>query len=126
VDLQWNASTDANGIAAYDIYRDGTLLDSVGGSTLTYSDGSVSSNTHYSYVVKARDPSNNTSDPSNTADVTTPSIDTVDPGAPGNLATESLIQLLQDRGIECGVDIEQIRVAARWLALRHGAKRHGC
>jgi len=45
----------------------------------------VSSNTHYSYVVKARDPSNNTSDPSNTADVTTPSIDTVDPGAPGNL-----------------------------------------
>ena len=85
VDLQWNASTDANGIAAYDIYRDGTLLDSVGGSTLTYSDGSVSSNTHYSYVVKARDPSNNTSDPSNTADVTTPSIDTVDPTAPGNL-----------------------------------------
>ena len=48
------------------------------------------------------------------------------PSAPGNLATESLIQLLQDRGIECGVDIEQIRVAARWLALRHGAKRHGC
>ena len=32
--------------------------------------------TQYSYVVKARDPSNNVSDPSNTAQVTTPSLDT--------------------------------------------------
>jgi len=36
VDLQWGASSDANGIAAYDIYRDGTKIDSVAGSTLTY------------------------------------------------------------------------------------------
>jgi isopropylmalate/homocitrate/citramalate synthase len=43
------------------------------------------------------------------------------PGAPGNLATESLIQLLQNRGIETGVDIEQIRAASQWLATRHGA-----
>jgi len=85
VDLQWGASTDANGISAYDIYRDGSKIDSVAGSTLTYSDNSVNPNTHYSYLVKARDPSNNTSDASNTADVTTPSIDTQDPTAPGNL-----------------------------------------
>jgi hypothetical protein len=85
VDLQWGASTDANGISAYDIYRDGTKIDSVAGSTLTYSDNSVSPNTQYSYVVKARDPSNNTSDPSNTATLTTPSLDTVNPDPPTNL-----------------------------------------
>jgi chitodextrinase len=85
VDLQWGASTDANGISAYDIYRDGTKIDSVAGSTLTYSDNTVSPNTQYSYVVKARDPSNNPSDPSNTATLTTPSIDNVNPGPPTNL-----------------------------------------
>jgi chitodextrinase len=85
VDLQWGASTDANGISAYDIYRDGSKIDSVAGSTLTYSDSSVSPNTQYSYVVKARDPSNNTSDPSNTATLTTPSLDTVNPDPPTNL-----------------------------------------
>jgi chitodextrinase len=85
VDLQWGASTDANGISAYDIYRDGTKIDSVAGGTLTYSDNTVSPNTPYSYVVKARDPSGNTSDPSNTASLTTPSIDSVNPDPPTNL-----------------------------------------
>jgi chitodextrinase len=85
VDLQWGASTDANGITAYDIYRDGTKIDSVPGTTLTYSDSAVSPNTQYSYVVKARDPSGNTSDPSNTATLTTPSIDAQDPTPPTNL-----------------------------------------
>ncbi len=87
VDLTWGASSDANGIQAYDIYRDGgvTPIASVGGTTLAYSDTTVSANTQYSYVVKARDPSDNTSDPSNTATITTPSSDTEDPTAPSNL-----------------------------------------
>jgi hypothetical protein len=86
VDLTWNASSDANGIEAYDIYGGGNLLDSVDGATLNYSDTTVSPNTQYSYVVKARDPSNNTSDASNTAIVTTPGNDTEDPQPPTNLA----------------------------------------
>jgi hypothetical protein len=73
VNLTWGASTDANGIQAYDIYRDGSLIGSVNGSTTTYSDLTVGPNTPYAYVVKARDPVGNTSDPSNTANVTTPS-----------------------------------------------------
>jgi hypothetical protein len=87
VDLTWGASSDANGIQGYDIYRDGGVdpIASVGGTTLAYSDTTVSPNTAYSYVVKARDPSGNTSDPSNTANVTTPSSDTEDPSAPSNL-----------------------------------------
>jgi hypothetical protein len=73
VNLTWGASSDANGIQAYDIYRDGSLIGSVNGSTTTYSDLTVGPNTPYAYVVKARDPVGNTSDPSNTANVTTPS-----------------------------------------------------
>jgi chitodextrinase len=85
VDLTWGASSDANGIQAYDIYRDGNLLDSVNGSTTTYSDTTVSPNTSYAYFVKARDPSGNTSDASNTVSPTTPSLDTEDPSPPSNL-----------------------------------------
>jgi isopropylmalate/homocitrate/citramalate synthase len=43
------------------------------------------------------------------------------PGSPGNLATESLVQMLQGRGIECGVDIGRIRTAAEWLRAWRGA-----
>ena len=77
VDLTWTASTDAKGVAAYDVYRNGggTPIATVDGDVTAFSDTTVSPNTQYSYVVKARDPSNNTSDPSNTADVTTPSSD---------------------------------------------------
>ena len=85
VDLTWSASTDAKGIAAYDIYRldaPGTPLATVSGTTLAYSDTTVSQQTEYSYFVKARDPSNNTSDPSNTAVIRTPSLDQQPPSAP--------------------------------------------
>ncbi len=77
VDLSWTASTDAKGIAAYDIYRDGASspLATVAGSVTTYPDTTVVAQTQYSYVVKARDPSNNVSDPSNTVTLTTPSMD---------------------------------------------------
>jgi hypothetical protein len=87
VDLTWDAATDANGIAHYDIYRglDTTPNATVDGSALAYSDTTVSPNTPYSYYVKARDPSDNESDPSNVALVTTPALDTEDPSAPSNL-----------------------------------------
>ena len=87
VDLTWSASTDANGIQSYDIYRNGGVdpIASVNGSTLAYTDTTVSPETSYSYVVKARDPSGNTSDPSNTANATTPASDAVAPSAPTNL-----------------------------------------
>jgi isopropylmalate/homocitrate/citramalate synthase len=39
------------------------------------------------------------------------------PGAPGNLATEKLIRLLDGMGIETGVDAEQVAAAGR--AIRH-------
>ena len=70
--LSWTASTDNVGVAGYDIYRDGLPLASVGPVT-TYNDTTVAANTTYAYFVKAKDATPNFSDPSNTANVTTPS-----------------------------------------------------
>ncbi len=72
VTLNWNASTDNVGVTAYDIYRDSTKIDEVGGSTTTYQDTTVAPNTTYAYFVRARDAAGNESPQSNTINVTTP------------------------------------------------------
>jgi chitodextrinase len=71
VDLTWTASTDDVGVTAYDIYRDGSPLTSVGAVT-AYSDTTASPATTYDYQVRARDAAGNPSGFSNTATVTTP------------------------------------------------------
>lgn len=71
VQLSWDASTDNVGVTAYDIYRDGSLLTSVA-PPAGYLDQTVQPGTSYSYYVVARDAAGNTSQPSNTASVTTP------------------------------------------------------
>jgi parallel beta-helix repeat protein len=72
VTLSWDVSTDNVGVSGYDIYRDGFLIDTVGGSTTTYQDITVFPETSYRYIVEAFDAAGNVSDPSNTLDVTTP------------------------------------------------------
>jgi hypothetical protein len=72
VNLTWGASTDANGVIGYDVWRNGSLLASVGGTTTSYSDTSVGSGTTYQYFVIARDAAGNSSAASDTATVTTP------------------------------------------------------
>ena len=71
VDLGWTASTDNVGVTAYDIYRGGNFLVSVGAVT-TYTDSTVQPNTTYGYTVLARDAANNPSPMSDPAQVTTP------------------------------------------------------
>ena len=126
VDLTWDASSDANGIEAYDIYRGGNLVDSVDGATLQYSDTTVGPNTQYSYVVKARDPSDNTSDPSNTAMVTTPALDTQNPQPPSNLDATAVsagrVDLTWDAGSDdVGVTAYDIYRGGSLLASVDGA-----
>jgi chitodextrinase len=70
IDLTWTASTDDVGVTGYDIYRNGTLLTSVGAVT-NYSDTSAAPATTYPYQVIARDAAGNVSSPSNTASATT-------------------------------------------------------
>ncbi len=65
IKLTWGASTDNVGVTAYDIYLNGALLTSVGGSVLTLTDSQPDSAT-VSYHVKARDAAGNVSAASNT------------------------------------------------------------
>jgi hydroxymethylglutaryl-CoA lyase len=37
------------------------------------------------------------------------------PGAPGNVATEALVEMLHARGLETGVDVEAVRVTGAWM-----------
>jgi len=71
VDLTWTASTDDVAVANYQIFRGSTQIATVGGSTTSYSDTTVSANTTYTYTVKAGDRAGNTSPASNAVSVTT-------------------------------------------------------
>ncbi|GMK44598.1 hypothetical protein PghCCS26_17260 [Paenibacillus glycanilyticus] len=77
VTLTWTASTDNIGIAGYDVYKDGVLAGStVGPTTTSFTVNGLTSNTAYSFAVKAKDASGNTSGLSSAISVTTSSIPT--------------------------------------------------
>jgi parallel beta-helix repeat protein len=92
VDLAWDASTDNVGVTSYTIYRDGTLLTSVNGTTTTYKDSAVTPNTSYSYTIEASDAAGNGSGQSAALPVTTPPVpqDTQPPSIPANLRTTNI------------------------------------
>ncbi|MFF0657733.1 discoidin domain-containing protein [Micromonospora tulbaghiae] len=65
VRLTWTASIDNVGVTGYDVYANGVLRTSVGGTTLTYTDTQPAGTT-VSYYVRARDAAGNVSANSNT------------------------------------------------------------
>ena len=69
INLSWTASTDNVGVTGYKIYRGGTYLLTVTGTS--YSNTGLSSGTNYSYYVMAIDTAGNISATSNTANSTT-------------------------------------------------------
>ncbi len=71
VDLSWTSSSDALGIAGYQITRNSIAVATVSGSTLNYADTSVSPNTTYAYVVKGYDKGGSFSNASNSIQVAT-------------------------------------------------------
>src|SRR5207244_12778929 len=75
VNLSWSASSDNVGVTGYTIYRGGTQLATVGGSSLTYSDTTASATTSYGYTVDSYDAAGNHSAQSAAAAVTTPAAD---------------------------------------------------
>jgi hypothetical protein len=85
INLTWTASTDNVGVTGYDVYLNGALLTSVGGTTLTYTDTQPDSAT-VSYFVRAHDAAGNQSGNSNTVTRQGQSGDTTAPSAPTNLA----------------------------------------
>ncbi len=74
VDLMWSASSDNVGVAGYQITRNGVVLTSVGGSSLSYADTSVTGGNTYTYSIKAYDAAGNYSAASASSQVTTPAV----------------------------------------------------
>lgn len=70
VALSWIASTDDVGVTGYEIYRDGVLVSTVGGTS--FSDSGLTANTTYSYEVVAIDAVGNRSATSTPLVQTTP------------------------------------------------------
>ncbi|MEV5821950.1 PQQ-dependent sugar dehydrogenase [Micromonospora harpali] len=87
VTLTWSASRDDVGVANYDVYHDGQLVTSVGGSTLTAT-LTVAQGVTWGWYVNARDAAGNVSQASATLTVTPPfcQVDTSRPSTPTNLA----------------------------------------
>jgi Glycosyl hydrolases family 16 len=70
VNLSWGASTDNVGVTGYRVSRGGTVVATVGATTLTYSDTAVQDGTSYTYTVSAFDASHNVSPSSNSVTLT--------------------------------------------------------
>jgi bacillolysin len=81
--LSWTAATDNIAVTGYEVYNGATLITTITG--LTYTVTGLSSNTPYTFTVKAKDAAGNTSVASNEATITTLETDTTAPSAPTNL-----------------------------------------
>ena len=74
VTLSWSAAADSLGISAYDVYKEGTKILTLNGSTSSVLVGGLSPGTPSAFFVQARDSQGNVSASSNTAGVTTLSL----------------------------------------------------
>ncbi|MDO9357065.1 MAG: ricin-type beta-trefoil lectin domain protein, partial [Solirubrobacteraceae bacterium] len=85
--LTWTASTDAVGVAFYDVYHDGQLMKSVSGTTRSTS-VNVNPGAVWGFYVNARDAAGNVSQASTTTTTTIPqcTTDTQAPSVPTGLA----------------------------------------
>ncbi len=70
VDLAWTPSVDDFGVIGYNLVRDGSLLATATGATLSYVDSSVQGSVTYTYTVQAFDAAGNISASSPAATVT--------------------------------------------------------
>jgi len=86
INLSWTASTDDVGVTGYKILRNGTQIGT--SATASYTDGSLTPNTSYSYTVEANDNAGNISTAS-TALVVSTLADTTKPSTPTGLASPS-------------------------------------
>jgi fibronectin type 3 domain-containing protein len=88
INLTWNASTDSggSGLAGYNIYRDGSKLNSSLVTSTSYGDSTLDASTTYTYKIEAVDGAGNKSTQSSGATVTTPvAPDTTPPSTPSGL-----------------------------------------
>ncbi|MBC2023997.1 chitinase [Listeria booriae] len=79
VPLSWSASTDNVGVAGYKVYRNGTEVATVSGTS--YTDTGLTASTAYTYTVKAYDAAGNVSAASTALSVTTKAGTVTPPGS---------------------------------------------
>lgn len=119
--LTWSASTDAeSGVSNYRIYRDGALIQTVSGATLTYSDTGRTPGVTYTYQVAAVNgvnlESTRASVTSSVALDTAPTVTPI-PVSSRLMTFYDLVDLLKvhERGGASAPENEELRYAA-WLA----------
>jgi chitodextrinase len=89
IDLNWTASSDNLAVTGYRVFRNGTLLTTLGNVT-AYQDTGLSASTTYSYRVRATDLAGNVSNQSNAASATTQAAaDTSAPTTPTGLTANA-------------------------------------
>jgi PQQ-dependent dehydrogenase (s-GDH family) len=88
--LNWTASTDNVGVTGYDVYRNGTKINTSLVTATTFNVSGLTAATLYQFYVNARDAAGNTSAGSNSINVTTP--DTQPPTTPANVAASNIAQ----------------------------------
>jgi len=90
IDLNWNASSDNVAVQGYRVYRNGTLLVTLGDVT-EYKNTGLTASTTYSYTVQAIDTAGNASAQSWAVIVTTPAtVDTTPPLPPTTLTANAV------------------------------------
>jgi hypothetical protein len=130
IDLTWDGSTDNVGVVQYNVYRDSSLVASVGETSLT--DSGLSLETQYTYQVSAEDAAGNESLLSDPLTVTTQSVSdpvtiSVQVGASNDDAEERLsngsvglrssdLELVQD-----GSKLQAVGIRFRNVAVPAGA-----
>ncbi|WP_246090609.1 glycosyl hydrolase family 18 protein [Nonomuraea deserti] len=117
VSLAWNASTDNVGVTGYEVYRNGTLVATVTGTTHT--DTGLSPETGYAYTVRARDAAGNRSAAGNTVNATTAEGDDGDPGEPGDGGNKVLGYFVQWGVYQRGYHVKNIDTSGSAAKLTH-------
>jgi len=92
VDLSWTASTDNIGVTGYEIYQNGNLITTV--SSTTYQVTGLTNATAYGFYIIAKDAAGNSSNQSNTINITT--LDNQGPTAPTNLTASNITAITVD------------------------------
>jgi hypothetical protein len=69
--IKWTAASGVTSVTAYDVYRDGTLLQADRNQTITWYDNTVAAGSTHSYFIRAKNTCGTTD--SNTASATAPS-----------------------------------------------------
>ncbi|MFD8979934.1 glycosyl hydrolase family 18 protein [Streptomyces sp. NPDC059564] len=94
--LSWSAATDDKGVKNYDVFRGGSKIATVTGTT--FNDSGLTKGTTYAYAVTARDTADQTGPSSGSLSVTTPGGGT-DPGDPGDPGARVKLGYFTDWGV---------------------------